>query len=91
MKAIPMEVGRLVRSLAGRDAGRLFVVTQVLDAEFVLVCDGGLRTLARPKKKRVKHLRALCARMEAFSAGTGIEDHQLRRWIREEEGKLVQV
>ncbi len=58
MSALRLEKGRLARSKAGRDAGRLCVVVEVLDEDFVLTCDGRLRTLDRPKKKRKKHLEA---------------------------------
>ena len=83
--------GRLVRSKAGRDKGRLCVVAEVVDADFVLTCDGRLRTFDRPKKKRKKHLCPLFAVYAPIAQGAATEDHQLRRWICEEEEKLVQV
>ena len=55
MKA-PIEKGNLVISKKGRDKGRLFVVLYTLDAEYVFVCDGDLRKVARPKKKKRLHL-----------------------------------
>ena len=91
MSAPAVEKGRLARSKAGRDKGRLCVVVQVVDEDFVLTCDGRLRTLDRPKKKRKKHLQPLPARLDAVAEGRRLEDHQLRQWIREEEEKLVQV
>ena len=91
MSAPAVEKGRLARSKAGRDKGRLCVVTEVLDENFVLTRDGRLRTLDRPKKKRKKHLQPLIARNGDIAAGRTIEDHTLRSWIREEEEKLVQV
>ena len=91
MSALCLERGRLARSKAGRDAGRLCVVVEVLDEDFVLTCDGRLRTLDRPKKKRKKHLQPLGARNEDVAAGRPVEDHTLRKWICEEEEKLVQV
>lgn len=61
----PLETGEIVRSRAGRDRGRAFVVIKVLDTDYVLLVDGGLRTLERPKKKKRKHLlKASEARME---------------------------
>ena len=91
MRAPPIERGRLARSRAGRDKGRLCVVTEVLDEDFVLTRDGRLRTLDRPKKKRKKHLQPLFALNEDVAAGRTLEDHALRSWICEEEEKLVQV
>ena len=56
MKEKPLEPGEIVRSKAGRDRNRAFVVLEVLDADYVLLVDGRLRTLDRPKKKKRKHL-----------------------------------
>ena len=91
MSAPAVEKGRLARSKAGRDKGRLCVVVQVVDEDFVLTCDGRLRTFDRPKKKRKKHLQPLFALNEDVAEGRSIENHTLRAWIREEEEKLVQV
>ena len=91
MSAPAIERGRLARSRAGRDKGRLCVVTEVLDEDFVLTRDGRLRTLDRPKKKRKKHLQPLFALNKDVAAGRTLEDHALRSWICEEEEKLVQV
>lgn len=49
-------IGRLVYSKAGRDKGRYYVIVEVLDKNYVLVCDGKLRTRERPKKKKLIHL-----------------------------------
>ena len=40
----------------GHDRGRLYLVTKVIDHEFVEVCDGIYRKRKNPKKKRFKHL-----------------------------------
>lgn len=50
------EPGTVVRSRAGRDAGRYFVVLAAVDHQYLLVCDGDLRRIANPKKKKIKHL-----------------------------------
>ena len=57
MKQYPIKVGSVVQSLAGRDQGRLFVVMEELDADFVAVANGALRGIERQKKKRRKHLK----------------------------------
>lgn len=59
MKATPTEAGRVVISTQGHDAGRWYAVLRVLDERNVLLCDGDTRKLMKPKKKQVKHLRAL--------------------------------
>ena len=51
-----LKIGQIVKSKAGRDKGRVFLIYEVLDEQFVLVCNGDLRKLNNPKKKKVKHL-----------------------------------
>ena len=72
-------------SLKGRDKGRTFVVLYELDADFVLVADGALRGINRPKKKRRKHLRAIGHEMpglrEAYEAQT-LMDQQIRAFLK---------
>ncbi len=80
MKPIPFEVGRVVQSTQGRDRGRLFIVTSVVDGDFVLMADGELRKADHPKRKKIKHLHAkpvffpeLAARLSANIAVTDSE------------------
>ena len=44
-------VGQLVKSKSGRDMMRLFLVYDVVDDEHVLLVDGKLRRLEKPKLK----------------------------------------
>ncbi len=53
---IPVQVGRMCLSKAGRDEGRYFMITGIVDEQYVLIADGVVRKLARPKKKKIKHL-----------------------------------
>lgn len=48
--------GQVVKSRAGRDKGRIFLVLDIIDDENLLIVDGDLRKLDKPKKKKVKHL-----------------------------------
>lgn len=48
--------GAIVRSKAGRDKFRHFVVIEVLDDDYVTIADGDLRKVDAPKKKKIKHL-----------------------------------
>ena len=95
MKMFPIEVGSIVRSLAGRDQGRLFVVIQELDSDFVTVANGKLRGMDRLKKKRRKHLKPTGSVVQELrdrlAAGETVEDHEIRSWLKKEEEKLVQV
>lgn len=49
-------VGQLVKSKSGRDMMRLFLVYEVVDDEHVLLVDGKVRKLEKPKLKKIKHL-----------------------------------
>ncbi len=51
-----LKIGQIAKSKAGRDRGRVFIIIRILDEQHVLVCDGDLRKLSSPKKKKVKHL-----------------------------------
>lgn len=75
MERLPMETGRAVQSLQGRDAGRCFVILQVVDDQFVLMADGLTRKLDHPKKKKVKHLHPKPVRMKGVE--DGLKSHQL--------------
>lgn len=48
--------GQVVRSKKGRDEGKVFLITEIIDKDFLYLVDGKLRKLDRPKKKKVKHL-----------------------------------
>lgn len=54
-----LQIGDIVYSRAGRDQGRYFLVIGLVDEQYVLIADGKLRRLETPKRKKVKHLRAL--------------------------------
>ena len=89
MNRLPVEIGSVVVSMAGRDQGRRFLVVGEVDADFVMIANGELRTMNRQKKKRRKHLkptgrvvRALC---ERIGEGKPVEDYELRSWLSEEE------
>ena len=55
----PIAAGCVVRSKAGRDEGRYFIVLSLEGEEFAYVADGKLRKVEKPKKKKRMHLRAL--------------------------------
>lgn len=59
MKAQPFEVGRIVLSKQGHDKGRWAIVIGRVDERHVLIVDGRLRRMDKPKKKQCKHLYSL--------------------------------
>lgn len=47
--------GNLVISKCGRDKNIFFVVVKIMD-DYVFLCDGDVRKVEKPKKKKIKHI-----------------------------------
>lgn len=77
-----MTVGSVVKSIAGHDKNRFFMVLR-LEGDFAYIADGRARELNSPKKKRLKHLSKTNAVIEP---GTVLTDKQLRAALREYNG-----
>lgn len=50
-------LGKVVISKAGRDTGNYYIVIEQIDDNYVLLADGRLKTIEKPKKKKLKHLK----------------------------------
>ena len=83
MKEITPACGVVAVSKAGRDAGKTFVILEVLDDQHVLIADGELRKVNKPKRKKLKHLwiRPFTAESvrECLEAGKMLTDSDLRK------------
>lgn len=55
-KTFSLLKGQVVRSKKGRDEGKVYIIMDIIDDDLILLVDGKLRKLDRPKKKKVKHL-----------------------------------
>lgn len=55
-KTFSLLKGQVVRSKKGRDEGKVYIIMNIIDDDLLLLVDGKLRKLDRPKKKKVKHL-----------------------------------
>lgn len=73
-----LEPGMLVKSKAGRDKDRVYVVTGV-EHEYVYVADGDRRPLRRAKRKNSRHLQPI---LKMRIAG-GADDMTIREAIRQ--------
>ena len=60
-------LGELVCSKAGRDAGRKFIIVDIIDSRHVLISDGDLRKIEKPKKKKVKHIESCGVIVDSLS------------------------
>lgn len=67
-------VGQIAVSRRGHDEGRLYIIVAVLGNDFVMCADGKVRTLDKPKTKRIKHLKTAG---ESESAAKAIADGKL--------------
>ena len=80
-----VETGRIVRSKAGRDEGKYFVVIALEGEEFALIADGERRGIERPKRKRLKHLfvteETISGLQGRLEAGESVENHEIRKWL----------
>ena len=67
-------------SLKGHDKGNLYVVVKD-ENEFLLLCDGKNKTLSKPKKKNIKHLKET-GRCAELSSHTPLYDAHIRKAIK---------
>lgn len=51
-----LSIGQVVKSKSGRDKDRVFFIIRIIDKEYVLISDGDLRKLDKPKMKKIRHL-----------------------------------
>ena len=87
-------LGRLVLSKAGHDKGSALVIVGVDDDGHVLLSDGKLRTIEKPKRKKLRHI----AVQSAFSnelhhklvSGSPIQNAELRKFIAEATADAVE-
>ncbi len=82
---VELKPGQLVRSLAGRDKGKHYLVLEELDHKHVLLVDGRSRPVDRPKKKNVAHLQHYerrAAPAEAFNSAQ-LTDNQVIKSLKE--------
>ena len=88
-------LGRVVISKSGRDKGKRFVVIGVFDEDLVLICDGKLRKIEKPKKKKLKHLvfTDICLDdvREDLSHGRSLVDKHVKQAIRDIDSRVKEA
>ncbi|MBD5161088.1 MAG: hypothetical protein HDT14_03545 [Oscillibacter sp.] len=81
-----MDIARsdIVKSIAGRDKGKLFFVLET-EGDFLLLADGKVRRLERPKRKKRKHVvfqaRFDCRATEKIRSGERLTNSELRKTL----------
>lgn len=80
-----IHIGRVVYSKCGRDSKKYFVVIQIINEEYVYIADGSLRTIQKPKKKKIKHLIARSSVSEEIRDlvlnGEKISNSQIKKFL----------
>ena len=87
-----IKVGSVVFSKAGRDAGSFYVVTEIVDENYVKISDGDLRRVDTPKLKKIKHLKTegvvLEQLAEKFEEGKKVFDAEIKSALRAYNGSI---
>lgn len=60
-----LQFGQLIKSKAGRDKNKIFVIINI-DGEYVYLVDGITRRLENPKMKKIKHVQPINEVIEAI-------------------------
>ncbi len=82
---VELKPGQLVRSLAGRDKNKHYLVLREFDRKHVLLVDGRRRPIARPKKKNIAHLQHYerRAKLDKLIEADQLTDSQIINYLRE--------
>ena len=84
--------GQLVRSLAGRDKGRFYLVLADSEDGFVWLADGRKRPAGEPKRKNVRHLqpvRKVAADLLDKEDGRSVTNEEIRAAINAVSGDRI--
>ncbi len=71
------EIGMLARSKAGHDKGHVYIIVET-DETCVYLVDGKIRTLDRPKKKKMKHVQLIKEKHDL----AGLDDVGVKRILK---------
>lgn len=78
------QYGQIVKSKAGRDINKLFVIID-MQGEYLYLVDGTLRRLENPKKKKCKHIQPLNIIIEPIKSrienGDQLTNAEIRKQI----------
>ena len=88
MNKLPVTLGSTVISKAGRDEGRIFLVVDSLDDEYVLISDGDTHKMEKPKKKKRKHLKVVIeadAEITERLQSSKMQNYEVREWLSHKE------
>ena len=77
-----MTIGTIVFSKKGRDKGRAMVVLKC-EGEYLTLADGKLRTIDKPKKKKIKHVQITKIVVEMQpKCGRALQDADIKKCLK---------
>lgn len=81
-----LRLGQVVKSRAGRDKDRVFIIVGFEGDQYLFLADGDLRKIDKPKKKKVKHIAKLNTVVEQVAEkleqGKKVTNAELRRHLK---------
>lgn len=82
-----VDVTDIVISLSGRDKGKAFLVVAA-EGDYLLLADGALRRIEKPKRKKRKHTQFLAhsSAQQRLKDGARLSNSEIRRVIAEGTG-----
>lgn len=87
-----IEKSHIVRSVAGRDKGRVFVVLDAED-EYLTLADGKLRRVEKPKRKKKKHTQLIISEtsplQQKILQGEQVFNSEIRKTLSRFAGKTA--
>ena len=78
------ETRALVKSLAGHDRGRLYIIIEETEDSLFLT-DGRLRPMEKPKRKKKKHVQVILKKIEDEE----FTDENIRTFIRKYQSEIM--
>ncbi|OUP01428.1 hypothetical protein B5F37_07780 [Drancourtella sp. An210] len=78
------ETGALVKSLAGHDRGRLYIIIEETEDSLFLT-DGRLRPMEKPKRKKKKHVQVILKKIE----NEEFTDENIRTFIKKYQSEIM--
>lgn len=78
------ETGALVKSLAGHDRGRLYIIIEETEDSLFLT-DGRIRPMEKPKRKKKKHVQVILKKIEDEE----FTDENIRTFIKKYQSEIM--
>lgn len=78
------ETGALVKSLAGHDRGRLYIIIEETEDSLFLT-NGRLRPMEKPKRKKKKHVQVILKKIEDEE----FTDENIRTFIKKYQSEIM--